>query len=169
MGLFRRKPSSEQPKPDELYESLRDHVLRTTPDDYPEEFREAPILALLMEMGFPQGVASLLGDIGGHVALYLSNGGGTMGNWTSPALTDANTRWFEIGVTVLPQLAVIANPPPPGAGMVQFVAVTPTGIRGGSFAENELQGGRHPLSLFYSAAGDVGQALDDLTTQARRG
>jgi hypothetical protein len=83
-------PISNQPKPDEFYESLRNHVLSTTPDNYAEEFREAPILALLMDTGFPRGVATLFGEVGGHVALYLSNGGGTMGNWTSPALRYAN-------------------------------------------------------------------------------
>jgi hypothetical protein len=168
MGFFRRKPSSDEPESDELYQDLRTGVLHTTPDNFSEEFREAPILALLWEAAFPQGVGTLLGGVDGHVAFYVSTGGGIMGNWTSPGLTEANTRWLEMGVTVLPQLSVVAEPPPPGAGMVQFVAVTQTGLRSASAAAGELDAGRHTLSPFHRAAVEVFEALNTVVAEGRQ-
>ena len=168
MRFLRRKPGSHR-EPDELYLNLRQHVLESTPDNFGEEYRQAPILALLWETGFAEGVSTLLGGVDGHVALYLSNGGGTMGNWTSPDLTEATTRWLEMGVTFLPQLPVIGEPPLPGDGMTQFVAIAPTGIRSGTAAVTELDGRRHPLSPFHYAALDVFYALDRLTTMAEGG
>src|SRR5689334_5640063 len=66
------------------------------------------------------GVGTLLGGVDGHVAMYLSNGGGTMGDWTSPGLTEANTRWLEVGATFRPQLQATPDPPLPGDGVTQF-------------------------------------------------
>lgn len=120
MGFLRRKQKSRRPEPEELYTNLRKHVLGTTPDNFREEIQGAPILALLWENGFAAGVGTLLGGVDGHVAMYLSNGGGTMGDWTSPALTEANTRWLEVGATFLPQLQATPDPPLPGDGVTQF-------------------------------------------------
>jgi len=91
MSFLRRKQKSRRPEPEELYTALG-----TTPDNFREEIQGAPILALLWENGFAAGVGTLLGGVDGHVAMYLSNGGGTMGNWTAPASrkrTHAGSRW----------------------------------------------------------------------------
>jgi hypothetical protein len=167
MSFLRRKPKSQRPEPEELYKELRKHVLKSVPGNFSEELREAPILALLWENGFAAGVGSLLGSVDGHVAMYLSNGGGTMGNWTSPALTEANTSWLETGATFLRQLQVTPDPPLPGDGVTQFVAVTPTGVRSASAPVGELDEGRHPFSPFHFAALTVFYALDELTTAAK--
>lgn len=169
MSFLKRRSGRRRPEPVELYLNLRKHVLATTPDNFGEDFRAAPILALLWENGFAEGVGTLLGGVDGHVAMYLSNGGGTMGNWTSPALTEANTRWLEMGAEFLPQLAVTPDPQLPGDGVTQFVAVTPTGVRSTSAPVGELDGGRHPLSPFHSAALEVFYALEELTTAAKGG
>jgi hypothetical protein len=166
MGFFKRKPGSDQPV--QHYLNLRDFALHVTPDNFAEEFRGAPILTLMWETGLAKGVGTLVGAIDGHVAWYHSNGGGIMGNWTSPALTDSNTRWLEMGVTVLPQLPVIAEPALPGDGMTQFVAVTPTGVRAAGAAFSELEGGRHALSPFFYAAVKVFTALNDEADKARQ-
>jgi len=169
MSFSRRKQKSQRPEPEEIYTNLRKHVLESKPDDFREDLREAPILALLWENGFAEGVGTLLGGVDGHVAMYLSNGGGTMGNWTSPALTEANTRWLETGATFLPRLPVTPDPPLPDDGMTQFVAVTPTEVRSASAPVADLDGGRHPFSPFHFAALAVFYALDELTTAAKGG
>lgn len=166
---MRRRQKSQRPEPEELYTNLRTHVLESEPNNFREELRGAPILALLWENGFAEGVGTLLGGVDGHVAMYLSNGGGTMGNWTSPALTKANTRWLEVGATFLPQLKVTPHPPLPGDGVTQFVAVTPTGVRSASAPVGELDGGRHPFSPFHFAALAVFYALEELTSAAKGG
>jgi hypothetical protein len=80
MSYLRRRSGRQRPESAELYQALRKHVLESVPDNFPEELREAPILALLWENRFAEGVGTPLGSADGHVAMYRSNGGGTMGN-----------------------------------------------------------------------------------------
>ena len=154
MGLFGRKRGGDQRQP-EVYEGLRKQVLHLTAAQLGEKFAEAPILALLMETGYPQAVATLVGVVDGTSSLYFSNGGGIIGAGTHKTVADANARWLESGVAVLPRLSVITDPPLPGEGLTQFVAVTPQGLRGASAAENQLGEGRHELSPFFYSAQDV--------------
>src|SRR5215469_16931606 len=103
MGFFRREPNSDQQAEaegrdpvdasgPELYEGLRNQVLQLTPDVLGEGFEEVPILALLMETGYPEGVCTLVGVADGGVSLYLSNGGGIIGVGIDPTAADLNRR-----------------------------------------------------------------------------
>lgn len=155
MRFFGRKRVMEQRPPAEVYEGLRQQVLRLTPDQLGDAFADAPILALLMETGYPEAVATLVGVADGTSSLYFSNGGGFIGAGTHAAVAEANQRWLEAGLGFLPELAAITDPPLPGDGMTQFVAVTPEGLRGALVPENDLGEGRHQLSPFFYAAQDV--------------
>jgi hypothetical protein len=153
MGLFRRKRESEPVA--EVYSGLRQQVLNLTPDQLGEELAEEPILALVMETGYPEAVATLVGVADGTTSLYFSNGGGFIGAGTHENVAEANRRWHELGRSVLAQLTVIQDVPLPGEGMTQFVAVTPEGLRGAVAPEEELVQGRHELSPFFYAGQDV--------------
>jgi hypothetical protein len=153
MGLFRRKRESEPVA--EVYAGLRQQVLSLTPDQLGEELADEPILALLMETGYPEAVATLVGVADGTTSLYFSNGGGFIGAGAHANVAEANRRWHELGRSVLAQLGVIADPPLPAEDMTQFVAVTPEGLRGAVAPEEELGEGRHELSPFFYAGQDV--------------
>jgi hypothetical protein len=153
MGLFRRKRESEPVA--EVYAGLRQQVLSLTPDQLGEELADEPILALLMETGYPEAVATLVGVADGTTSLYFSNGGGFIGAGTHANVAEANRRWHELGRSVLPQLGVIADPPLPAEDMTQFVAVTAEGLRGAVAPQEELGEGRHELSPFFYAGQDV--------------
>jgi hypothetical protein len=155
MRFFSRKRDIEQRPPAEVYEGLRQQVLRLTPDQLGDEFTDAPILAVLMETGYPEAVATLVGVVDGASSLYFSNGGGFIGAGTSAAVAEANRRWLESGLTLLPELPLISDPPLPSNGVTQFLAVTPEGLRGAMAPEDDLGNGRHRLSPFFYAAQDV--------------
>jgi hypothetical protein len=154
MRFFGRKREVEQPQA-EVYEGLRQQVLRLTPAQLGDAFAGAPILALLMETGYPEAVATLVGVVDGTSSLYFSNGGGFIGAGTHPRVAEANRRWLGTGATFLSKLSVIAEPPLPDEGVTQLVAVTPEGLRGAVAAEDDLGEGRHDLSPFFYAAQDV--------------
>ena len=155
MGFLRRKRAQEHRQPD-LYAGLRKQVLHLTQDQLGDDFAGAPILALLMETGYPETVATLVGVADGTSSLYFSSGGGVIGAGAHAAVADATARWLETGVTVLPRLSVFTEDPPvPGQGMTQVVAVTPKGRFGAVAPEAELGEGRHELSQFFYAAQDV--------------
>ena len=154
MKLVGRKRGADKASA-EVYEGLRHQVLHLTPDQLGHASAGAPILALLMETGYAEAVATLVGVADGTSSLYFSNGGGVIGAGTHAAVAGANRRWLETGVTFLPELSGIADPPLPAQGMTQFVAVTPEGLRGAVAVEDDLGEGRHPLSPFFYAAQDV--------------
>jgi hypothetical protein len=154
VAIFGRKRGAEQPHAD-VYMDLRQHVLHLTPDQLGEAFVGAPILALLMETGYPEAVATLVGVADGTSSLYFSNGGGVIGAGDHAAVAEATRRWLEAGRTVLPELSEVTDPPLPGVGRTQFVAVAPDGLRGAVAAEDDLGEGRHALSPFFYAAQDV--------------
>jgi len=152
--LFGRKRHEGQ-RQAEIYGELRQQILRLTPEQLGDRFSGAPILALLMETGYPEAVATLVGVVDGTSSLYFSNGGGFIGAGAHASVAEANERWLESGLTFLPELSAVTDPPPPDEGMTQFVAVTPGGLRGAVAPEDDLGEDRHDLSPFFCAAQDV--------------
>jgi hypothetical protein len=153
--LFGRKRGREQEPPAEVYLGLREQVLRLTSDQLGGVPADAPILALMMETGYPEAVATLVGVADGTASLYFSNGGGFIGAGTHASVAEANQRWLETGIAFLPELSAVTDPPLPAEGMTQFVAVTPDGLRGSVAPEEELGEGRHLLSPFFYVGHDV--------------
>jgi hypothetical protein len=154
MRIFGRKRGTDQQQAD-VYEGLRRQALHLTPDQLGAPFSRAPILALLMETGYPEAAATLVGVADGTTSLYFSNGGGFIGAGTHAAVAEANRRWLDVGGTFLPELTELADPGLPDVGITQFVAVTADRLRGAVAAEEELGEGRHRLSPLFYAAQDV--------------
>jgi hypothetical protein len=75
MGFLRRKRADATPPP-EVYEDLRNQALNLRKEQLGDAFAEVPILAVLMETGYPEAVATLVGVVDGTSSLYFSNGGG---------------------------------------------------------------------------------------------
>jgi hypothetical protein len=159
---FGRKRGDVERAPEaEAYTGLRRQVLGLTPDQLGAgPASDAPVLALLMETGYPEAVATLVAVNDESTSLYFSNGGGMIGAGTHSAVAAATERWLRISVDFLPHLSAVREPPLPGDGSTQFVAVTRNGLFSVVAPEDELGEGGHPLSpLFYSG--------QDVITQIR--
>ena len=158
MTFFRRKQEegASSTSPEEMYDELRGQVLRLGGVDLGSEVERAPLRALLMETGYPEGVATLVGVIDGSASLYFSNGGGVIGAGEHAAVARATRAWLDLGTGLLELLAASDDEPePPGEGLTQFVAVTPDGVRAAIAAEDDLGEGRHQLSPLFHAGHDV--------------
>ena len=156
MPLFRRKQDAATPPVADVFSELREQALRLTPDQLGEAVpAEAGILALLMETAYREAVATLVAVADGTTSLYFSNGGGFVGAGTHPTVAEASRLWLEAGGTFLPALSNVTEPPLPGVGTTQFVAVTPEGLRGAFAPEDDLGGNRHELSPLFHAAHEV--------------
>ena len=153
---FRGQRDSEGPPPAEVYLGLRQQVLSLTAAQLgDDELADTPILAFLMETGYPEAVATLVAVVDGTSSLYFSNGGGLLGAGTHETVAEAGRLWLETGREFLPKLPELRDVPLPGEGMTQFVAVTPDGLRGVVAAEDDLGEGRHELSPLFYAGHDV--------------
>ena len=60
----------------EVYSDLRKQVLSLTSEQLGTN---SPVLAVLMETGYPEAVATLVSVADGSSSLYYSNGGGIIG------------------------------------------------------------------------------------------
>jgi hypothetical protein len=136
----------------DVYAGLRRQALELTPEQIGSE---APVLAMLMETGYEQAVATLLAVADGTTSLYFSNGGGIIGAGAHESVAAASRRWLDAAGSFLAQLHPVDDPGVPALHQTQFVAVTPGGLRGSTAAEEELGRGGHPLSPLFYAAQDV--------------
>jgi hypothetical protein len=156
MTLFRRKKDAAIPPMANVFSEFRDRALRLTPDQLGDAAPvEAAILALLMESGYREAVATLVAVADGTTSLYFSNGGGFVGAGTHRTVAEASRSWLEAGRAFLPALSDVTEPPLPDVGLTQFVAVTPDGLRGAVAPDDDLGGNRHELSPLFHAAHEV--------------
>src|SRR5687767_13665146 len=103
MRLFgRKRGDAERVSVQDAYLDLRKQVLDLTPDRLDVGLASGtPVIALLMETGYPEAVATLVGVIDGSTSLYLSNGGGMIGAGGHAEVVAATERWLETSVDFL--------------------------------------------------------------------
>lgn len=123
----------------------------------------------LMEMGFPDGAATIVTLADGTTSLYTSEGGGVIGGGEHPPVAAASRRFLveaeatETGLSP----AESANVDLPPAGIVSFVVLGYSGTQIGAADEHELASMQHPLSRLYAAGQDVITALREAEEASR--
>ena len=117
--------------------------------------RRGEVVALLMETGYPEAVATLVGVADGSTSLYFSNGGGMIGGGEHEDVAAATRRWLEAAPAFLEQLEPVADVPLPETGQTQFVVVGDGRTLVGGASEELLASERHPLSPLFYAGQDV--------------
>ena len=127
------------------------------------------VWGVLMEMGFPDGAATIVSLADGTTSLYTSEGGGVIGGGEHAPVAAATRRFLaEAEKTEAPLVAVSSSEVDlPPAGVVSFVVLGYAGTRTGQADEEELASMRHPLSRLYAAGQDVITALRE-AEEARR-
>src|ERR687898_1781909 len=94
-------------EPADVYLGLRGQALALTRELLdPETASDGPVLALLMETGYPEAVATLVGLADGTTSMYFSNGGGMIGAGQHEDVAAATHRWLELGQQVIDQQAL---------------------------------------------------------------
>jgi hypothetical protein len=140
---------------------LRNQALALTRDLLdPEAASDGRVIALLMETGYPEAVATLVGLADGTTSMYFSNGGGMIGAGQHPDVAEATRGWLQLAEQALELLQEAPGDVElPDEGMTQLVAVTDSGRRVAQSPEEELGGGSHPLSPLFYAGHDVITAI----------
>ena len=148
-------------EPADVYLGLRGQALALTRDLLdPQTASDGRVLALLMETGYPEAVATLVGLADGTTSMYFSTGGGMIGAGQHPDVAAATKRWLDLAEQALDELPdAPGDVELPDEGMTQLVAVTESGRRAARAPEVELGGGAHPLSPLFYAGHDVVTAI----------
>lgn len=145
----------EREEPAEIYNSLRGRALSITAAELDEIHADSPVLGIIMDTGYPEAVATLVGLADGTTSLYFSNGGGMIGGGQHPQIAEATQRLIDVAAGAIGRLRPESDFPLPAEGMTHLIAVTPQGRLGASAPEAELGSGDHALSDFFFAAQDV--------------
>jgi hypothetical protein len=145
----RRKPKGN---PEEVSRRLREQALRVLP----EELDLPPLMlggawGALMELGYPQAVATLAVFADGTASLYVSTGGGVIGAGEHAPVRAAAREFLGTMGRHLGDLAAADQTPLPESGRVRFYARTSDGTLGAEAGAEELGSGAHPLSAAYHA------------------
>jgi len=148
---------SDNLEPDEVFLSLRGKVLGLDPEEVAiaASPRLPRVWAVLMETGYPGGVATLAALADGTTSLYLSSGGGMIGAGGQPQVADATLRLLDVAERYLDRLPATLDTALPAAGRVVLRALTYDGQQADEADEDDLGYGRHPLSPLFHAAHDV--------------
>lgn len=134
--------------------AMRHNILTGTAKDL--SIREdLPVWGCVMEMGLPEGVASLVALNSGHTSLYYSNGGGVIGSGCSPPVAAASQALCQRAVEFAHLTTFTTTTPYPEVGHVRFYLRTPEGLRTAECPEPELASRAHPLTPLYDASHEV--------------
>ena len=160
-------PPPKQPDPAEVYRELRGRALGMRP----EEAGAAPAggenqpYGVLMETGYPNGVATLVAFASGDASLYFSTGGGIIGGIGHESVRIASQHLIESANPFLPEMEKTTAFPLPEAGRVRFYVLTLDGAFTAEAAPDDLSEERHALSPLFFAAHQVITELRLVTQQ----
>ena len=149
-AMFGRKA---KPDPVEMSRKLRGQALSVGYGELglgPTAARQN-VWGVLMELGYPEAVATLvvLGD--GTTSLYISTGGGIIGAGEHPPVRAAAEGFLAATEAHLTGFEAVAETPLPQTGRVRFYVRTFGGTLGAEADEQDLGHGRHSLSPVFHA------------------
>ena len=142
-----------KPTPAEMSRRLREQALSVSAG----ELNLAPIEArpqvwgVLMELGYPEAVATLAAFADGSVSLYISTGGGIIGAGEHPPVREAAEKLLSIAQTHVADFEPAAATPLPKTGRTRFHIRTFTATLTAEADEQDLGHGRHKLSPVFHA------------------
>jgi len=166
MGFLRRRGGSGY-ETAEIYDELRGRALGLTADELGLEPDEAPMLATLMELGYPEAVASLVTIADGAASLYFSNGGGMIGAGEHESVAHMARSFVAASAAYAEQMQEVVIPPLPARDSVRFQLVTGRGVRSAEVPQKLLEKGDHPLTPLFHHGHDVIAAIREETARGQ--
>jgi hypothetical protein len=155
-----KAPSAER-RVDDVYPHLRQQVFSIKPADIGVSAQPGNrVWGIVMETGYPDGVATVVALSDGTVSLYFSGGGGMIGLGEHDGPRRAAKELISSSPRYLDQAARTTTFPLPKVGQTRFFFLTFDGVFTVEAKEEDLGRGRLSLSpLFYEA--------QDVITEAR--
>jgi hypothetical protein len=110
---------------------------------------------VLMEIGFPEGAATVIALSDGSASIYFSSGGGSIGGIGHESIRKAAQAMVNLVAKFQPQMTTAKEVPLPKNGETIFYALTDGGVFTANAAENDLGEQRHSLSPLFFAGQEV--------------
>ena len=151
------------PEPVQVMKDLRKQALTLSPSEIgiSPSLEHPHVWGVLMEIGYPEALATLVALADGTVSLYLGHGGGIIGGGERAGIRRMGAALISAAEHYLTNLSPTSSFPLPDVGQVKFYVLTFAGPLTADADSEDLGEGRHALSkLFYA-----GQAV---ITELRR-
>jgi hypothetical protein len=142
---------------DDVFIHLRKQVFETSPASIGiviEPDSTEP-WGILMEMGYPKGVATLASFATGDASLYFSTGGGVIGGFAHESVNSAAKHFVSAARRYADRMETTTSHPLPGPGRVRFYVLMPQGVLTAEANEKDLGKHRDDLSPLFYAGHDV--------------
>ncbi len=145
------------PEPVEVYKGLRGQFLKLKPGDIGpgKAGPDAKAYGVLMEMGLPNGLASIISLSTGEASLYTGTGGGVIGGGGHEGVRRAARALVSESDKHLPRMAGTKDFPYAEVGRIRFYVLTGGGVYTAEAGQEELAQGTHALSPLFRAGNEV--------------
>jgi hypothetical protein len=143
--------------PAEIYLDLRTKALGVDP----AAIGLAPIEGLdrvygvILDIGYPEGPATLVGFSDGTTSLYTSSGWGVIGGGEHDVVAEATLRWLTVAEGMIDAFEKADDSQIPQVGDVAFTVLTYGGRYRAVTQESALEEGTSPLTPLFAAGHDV--------------
>ncbi len=143
--------------PNQMSDELRTKVLNLKAEDIglTKENFPHPVIAIIMETGFPEGSFTLSSVADGSTSLYFSSGGGVIGGGEHDAVLEASDYLLSGAQHFHDKTKMVTDFPKPEEGDVIFYLVTFDGVRSYTATEENLGNEKDELSSLFFAAHKV--------------
>ena len=169
MGLFRRR-RPEGPADPQVFVGLRSQLFAVAAASLGIEPTEdlVQVWGGVMELGMPEGAATIASLADGTTSMYLSTGGGVIGGGEHEHVAAASIRFLQRLEQELDQLPPDESMDLPDPDSVAFYAFTYRGRRRREETEQAVSSEDHPLFRLYAAGHGMITALREAETARER-
>lgn len=135
----------------DVYDKLRNQIFALKPEQIgltPEKL-PAGLWGVVIELGYDNGVGTLLALADGTVSLYFSGGGGSIGHGAHPGPQKTAILLLQCAPRFRELCQPATDHPLPHKGSARFYLFTFEGIVTAEAEMKELETRQHPLSALY--------------------
>jgi hypothetical protein len=151
-------PGNDPQPPTDVYLGLRNIWFTSGPEQAgvtPEPDSKIPY-AIVMDIGFDEGTATIVSSIAGDGSMYISNGGGIIGGIEHENVRKASIKFVKAAGDIVDKMKLVTEFPLPAADNVKFYVITPSGVYStDEFNADLLASGDYELSSLFLAGNDV--------------
>jgi hypothetical protein len=143
--------------PAEIYLELRTKALDVDPAAIglaPTEKLDR-VYGVILDLGYPEGPATLVGFSDGTTSLYTSSGWGVIGGGEHEVVAEATLRWLTVAESMIDDFEKADHSQLPQVGDVAFTVLTYDGRYRAVTQESAVDEGTSPLTPLFAAGHDV--------------
>jgi hypothetical protein len=149
----------------DIYRDLREQVLKLRYEKSEPAHASSGPVAILMETGYPEAVATLVAAMDGTTSLYFSNGGGIIGAGDHEQVRAATASFLQFARGFAAEMTPTDSYPLPRKRAVRFYVVNTNAVLTAEANEDDLGNMRHPLSPLFHKGHEVIAAIQQHAPQ----